>query len=184
MGAALLVSFGAPVACHSYDAVLTRTLSCELVAGFPRGSYRMAVARFAGFAVCNLFGRISVISFTAIVTVSACRKMTAFKANTSRHTARQFVQLHVKFTSTGMLVALAGFTLVGISGGSSSPGAIKVEGLAPFAVPAGRIMFAFAGQLTIASGNASASMSIALASPTDGEVRHGILVGDLMVSSN
>lgn len=72
------------------------------------------------------------------------------------------------------------FAFVGISRSGSTPRPIKMERFTPLTVSARGIVFAFACQLSVAPWNTAARVTVALASPTDGEVSHGVLMGHLV----
>lgn len=54
---------------------------------------------------------------------------------------------------------------------------IKVERPTPLAVPAGGVVPALAGELAVLAGDAPCRVAVALAPAADGEVRHGVVMG-------
>ena len=58
-----------------------------------------------------------------------------------------------------------------------------MERLAPFAVDAGRVVFALARQLTVGVDGTAGSVAVALASAADGEVGQRIVVAFLRIAA-
>lgn len=51
--------------------------------------------------------RVPVVTFAAVMTVPACREMSALQTNASADTARQLVQLHVESALSRVEIAVA-----------------------------------------------------------------------------
>lgn len=62
---------------------------------------------FAGLAMLDRSGRIPVVTFPTIVTVSSCRKMPALQTNASADASRQLVQFHVESALSRVEIAVA-----------------------------------------------------------------------------
>jgi len=73
--------------------------------------------------------------------------------------------------------ASATFALIGVSGGGPSPRAIKVEGPAALAVPAGSVVSAVARDLAVLAGDAARRVTVALAPAAHGKVRDRVVMG-------
>lgn len=65
------------------------------------------VLTFAGLTMLDRSGRIPVVTFPTIVTVSSCRKMPALQTNASADTSRQLVQFHVESALSCVEIAIA-----------------------------------------------------------------------------
>ena len=72
---------------------------------------------------------------------------------------------------------------VSLSQGGAGPGPVVVERLAPFAVDAGRVVFALARQLTVGVDGTAGSVAVALASAADGEVGQRVVVAFLRTAA-
>lgn len=66
------------------------------------------ILTFAYFAMTNWFGWITVIAFFAIVAMTSSCCMSTIQTNTTRYTARQFVQFHVEAASSRVSITVAG----------------------------------------------------------------------------
>ena len=165
---ALLISLGASIALATGDAVLARTLSTGLVANFSRCPHRVAVARLAGLFASDGLSGVSKVSFFAVVAMSAGRVMLAFETDSARDSTGQLEKLHIEPASSGVIVALAGYTFVGRMRSGSSPGSVKVKRFAFFALLSGRIVLAVASHLPRAIHNALGGVAVAFATPADG----------------
>lgn len=62
---------------------------------------------FAGLAMRDRSRRVPVVTFFAVMTVPARRRMSALQTNTSADAARQLVQLHVESALSRVEVAVA-----------------------------------------------------------------------------
>ena len=67
-------------------------------------------------------------------------------------------------------------TLVGLRDGGAGPGSVKVEGLAAFAVDAGRVVATVAGEAAVLVGGAASSVAVTFAASADGEVGQRVVV--------
>ena len=165
---ALLIAFGASIALATGDAVLARTLSTGLVANFSWGPHRVAVARLASLFAGDGFFWVSEVSFFAVVAMSASGVVLAFETDSTRDSTGQLEKLHIEPASSGVIVALAGYTFVGRMGSGSSPGSVKVKRFAFFALLTGRVVLAVASHLPGAINDALGGVAVAFATPADG----------------
>lgn len=106
----------------------------------------MTVACFTSLSMCHGLSRISVVSFLAVMTVSAGSEVSTLEAHATAYPTRQFVQLHVEPTSFCMFVAVTRFAFVRIANSGPGPGPVEMERLAPFAVSSGGVVLAVAYQ--------------------------------------
>ena len=165
---ALLIALGASIALATGDAVLARTLSTGLVANFSRCPHRVAVARLAGLFAGDGLSGVSEVSFFAVVAMSASGVVLAFETDSTRDSTGQLEKLHIEPASSGVIVALAGYTFVGRMGSGSSPGSVKVKRFAFFALLTGRVVLAVASHLPRAIHDALGGVAVAFATPADG----------------
>lgn len=85
----------------------------KLTADFPKflpepTKQKMELCTFACFPVWDWFWQISVEAFLAVVTVTASCVVPTVEADSSALSPRQFVQLHVETTPSGVKVTVAG----------------------------------------------------------------------------
>lgn len=178
MRSTLLVTSGASITSSASYAVFTRALAGALVTSFSGSADRMAVTRFAGLAMLDRSGRIPIVTFPTIVTVSSCRKMPALQTNASADASRQLVQFHVESALSRVEIAVALFAFVGIPGGGPCPGSIEVERPTSLAVSAGCVVPALAGDLAVLALDAPRRVAVALAPAADGKVGDGVVMGE------
>ena len=74
-------------------------------------------------------------------------------------------------------------TFVGLAEGGAGPGSVIVEGLAAFAVDAGRVVFALTRELSVGVDGAARGVPVTLAAAADGEVGERVVVALLRVDA-
>jgi len=144
-------------------------------------THLVATARFTHILIA-----FSVVELLATLAVYPCCIFLAVNTTASTHTIAVKPQLFVENTFVSKIVTIACSARVGRSSSSPSPWTIVVERETFFTVFTGSIVVALTVMVTVVVTIACRSMSVAFATPSNGDIRHSnvVTLQDLWVTEN